>query len=374
MAARHKHIPLGKILGIPVGLDYTWFLIFALLTWTLATNYFPHEFKDWSPVHYWIIGAVTAVMLFVSVLLHELGHSIIAMQYKIKVRRITLFIFGGIAEIDGEPPKASAEFWIAIAGPIVSFSLAGIFYILKFIFGSLQSAFAIFEYLAFINLALAVFNLIPGFPLDGGRVFRAIVWGFTHNLKRATTISATVGRFFAFFFIFLGAMNILAGHVGTGIWIAFIGWFLESAASSQLHQQVLKDHLKGHTAFEAMSRDFAIIPHDTSIQEVMDNHILGIGRRSLIVKENDKFIGLLTLHRIKNIPADKWETTQVTEAMIPDLETKTVSPDYPLWEALIKMDKDGVNQLPLMEDGEIIGILNRESILTYMRSMHEKTV
>ncbi|HED06001.1 MAG TPA: hypothetical protein ENI61_04890, partial [Ignavibacteria bacterium] len=145
---RHKHIPLGKILGIPVGLDYTWFLIFALLAWTLSTNYFPHAFKGWSSMHYWVVGIITSLMLFVSVLLHEIGHSVIAMQYKIKVKRITLFIFGGIAEIEGEPPKAIAEFWIAIAGPIVSFLLAGLFYILKDLSGNFQTAVAIFEYLA----------------------------------------------------------------------------------------------------------------------------------------------------------------------------------------------------------------------------------
>ena len=368
---RSKNIPLGKIYGIPIGLDYTWFLIFALLTWSLAVNYFPHEFKNWSAVQYWLIGAITAVMLFISVLLHELGHSVIAINYKIKVKRINLFIFGGIAEIAGEPPKPSAEFWIAIAGPIVSFMLAGIFYLLKQVFVSIPTIEAIVEYLAFINLILAVFNLIPGFPLDGGRVLRAIVWGFTKNLSRATFISATVGRFLAFFFIFIGAMNMFAGRFGTGLWVAFIGWFLESAATSQLQQQALHDQLQGHTVGEAVSRNFAIVPSDTTIEEVVEDHILGIGRRSLLVKQDEKFIGLLTLHQVKNIPSDKWDTTYVSEAMIPDLETEKVTTDFPMWEALLKMDKDGVNQLPVTENGEIIGLINRESILTFLRSLHE---
>ncbi len=365
---RKKNIPLGKILGIPIGLDYTWFLIFALLSWMLAVSYFPSEFKNWSVPEYWLVGIVTAIMLFVSVLLHELGHSVIAINYKIKVKQITLFLFGGVAEIAGEPPKASAEFWIAIAGPIVSFLLAGIFFAAQILTKSVAPVFALFEYLAYINFALAIFNLIPGFPLDGGRVLRAVVWGYTHNLRKATRISALVGRFFGFLFIFFGALQIFGGNIGGGIWIAFIGWFLESAAMAQLHQQVLEENLSGHTVTEAMNNDYAIIPDDTTIQEVMDNHFLGIGRRSLFVKRNNKFIGMLTLHRIKDINQNQWATTYVTEAMIPHLETQKVDAGSLLWDALLKMDKDGVNQLPVMENEDIVGVLSRESIITFIGS------
>ena len=367
-----KHtIPLGKIIGIPVGLDYTWFLIFVLLTWSLAVNYFPHEFKQWPAAEYWIIGAITSIMLFVSVLLHELGHSVVAIYYKIKVKQITLFLFGGVAEIAGEPPKAIAEFWIAIAGPIVSFLLAGVFYLLKVIFGGVNSLFALFEYLAFINFVLALFNLIPGFPLDGGRVLRAIIWGVSHNLHKATYIAVIVGRFFGFMFIFFGVLQMFGGNMSGGLWIAFIGWFLESAAMSQLHQQYLQDHLTGHTVYEAMSRDYGIVPYDSTLQEVIDNHFLGIGRRSLMVKKDDKFIGMITLHQIKNISQSKWSNTSVSDAMIPDIETEKVDVDFPLWDALLKMDKDGVNQLPVVASEEVIGVLNRESIITFLGSQQE---
>ena len=367
-----KHIiPLGKIIGISIGLDYTWFLIFLLLTWTLATTYFPNEFKNWSTFEYWITGAATSIMLFVSVLLHELGHSIIALHYKIKVKQITLFLFGGVAEIAGEPPKASAEFWIAIAGPVVSLLLAGIFYTLELIFINSILIYALFEYLAYINFVLALFNLIPGFPLDGGRVFRAAVWGYTHDFKRATYVAVIVGRFIGFLFIFAGSLQMFGGDLSNGLWIAFIGWFLESAALSQLQQQYLQDNLNGHIVYEAMTKDFAIVPDDTTIQEVMDNHILGIGRRTLFVKKEANIIGLLTLHRIKNVQQEKWESTLVTEVMIPETETEVVGTNYPLWDALKKMDKSGVNQLPVVEDGRIIGVLNRESIITYIRNANE---
>ncbi len=362
---KKRNIPLGKIFGIPVGLDYTWFLIFALISWSLSTDYFPVEFKGWQQYVYWIVGILTSIMLFVSVLLHELGHSIVALNYKIKVKQISLFIFGGVAEISGEPPKASAEFWIAIAGPLTSFLLAGIFFALQFTVYSFAPVYALFKYLTYINFVLALFNLIPGFPLDGGRIFRAIVWGITKNFHKATNLSVMVGRFFGFAFIFLGTLQAFGGDLSDGIWIAFIGWFLESAANQQLQQQLLQEHLEGHTVFEAMTNNYAIIPDDSTLQEVMDNHILGIGRRSLFVKKEDKFIGMLTLHCIKSFSQSKWPQTPVTEAMIPDLETQKVDASTQLWNALLKMDKDGVNQLPVMENGDIIGVLSRESIITF---------
>src|SRR5512135_3379381 len=187
-------ISLGQVLGIPIGLDYSWFLIFALLTWSLATSYFPAEFKGWPVTQYWIVGAVTVILMFGSVVLHELGHSVVAMRYKIPVRSITLFIFGGVAQIGAEPPSAIAEFWIALAGPATSFALALLFGLLQPLVGVLTPLLALAKYLAYINGSLALFNLIPGFPLDGGRVFRAVVWGATRSLHTATRVAANLGR------------------------------------------------------------------------------------------------------------------------------------------------------------------------------------
>ncbi len=202
-------VSLGKMFGIRIGLDYSWFLIFALLTWLLAVNYYPAEFKDRSPALYWAMGAATAVLLFVSVLLHELGHSVVALRYGVPVRSITLFIFGGVSQIEAEPPNAMGEFLIAVAGPLVSVALGFIFYGLE---SALRSATAplagLTQYLSYINFALAAFNLIPGYPLDGGRVLRAIVWAITNNLRRATLVAANVGRFFGFLFIFVGVWQI----------------------------------------------------------------------------------------------------------------------------------------------------------------------
>jgi Zn-dependent protease len=229
-----QQISLGRILGIPVGLDYSWFLIFALLTALLANSYYPAEFSSWSLPLYWFMGGLTALLFFASVLLHELGHSVVALRYHIRVRSITLHIFGGIAEIGDEPPSAAAEFFVAIAGPLVSFALAGIFFTLQPALASMQPLLGLAEYLAYINLSLALFNLVPGYPLDGGRVFRALVWAATGNMRRATVIAANVGRGFALLFIALGVWQISAGNMGGGLWIAFIGWFLHNEARAAL--------------------------------------------------------------------------------------------------------------------------------------------
>lgn len=368
---KKNFISLGKIKGIPVGLDFSWFLIFVLITWALAFSYFPHQFKNWSLVEYWICAAITSIIFFFSVLLHEFGHSIVALKYNLKVRSISLFIFGGISNISQEPDKASHEFWIAIAGPLVSFALALLFYAIAIIFKTQQQVYAIFDYLALINLMLGLFNLIPGFPLDGGRVLRAIIWAVTKDFKKSTNIASSVGRFFGFLFILVGVFEVFQGGIFNGVWIAFIGWFLESAASSQVQSEKFHEILSNHKVSEAMSSDYGIVREGTTLQEVVDNHFLGIGRRSLIVKEGDKIIGLLTLHRIKEIPREKWNATDVTAAMISATELIKADSNDDLWTALRKMDKDGVNQLPVFEDGEFAGILSRDSLLSFFRNIHE---
>jgi Zn-dependent protease len=270
---RHN-IPLRKILGISIGLDYSWFVIFTLLTWMLATSYYPAEFKDWQPLLYWLVGGATAIVFFASVLLHELGHSVVALRYKIPVHSITLFLFGGVAQIGTEPPSASAEFLIAIAGPLVSLLLALFFQVVQPLVAGLEPLFGLAKYLAYINLALGLFNLIPGYPLDGGRVFRAIVWATTGNMRRATLIAANVGRFFAFLFIFAGVWHVFSGNLGGGLWIAFTGWFLDTAASSQVQQVMSQGLPAGHRVSQAMSTQFAAIPADLTLQESVDEHNL----------------------------------------------------------------------------------------------------
>jgi Zn-dependent protease len=331
---KRQAITLGHILGIPIGLDYSWFLIFGLVTWTLAVGYYPDEFKNWPMAQYWIVGAVTAIMLFVSVLLHELGHSVVSLRYKTPVCRITLFIFGGVAEIGAEPPSARAEFLIAIAGPAVSFALAVFFGLLRPVVAGVAPVLALTKYLTYINGALALFNLVPGFPLDGGRVFRAIVWAVTHNLRRATLIAANLGRGIAYLFIVAGVWQMLSGNFGDGLWIAFIGWFLENAAVAQIQKQMVHDRLAGHSVSQIMNHSYTAIPAETTLQQLVDQHILGKGRRSIVVERGDTAVGLLTLHNIKTIPPPERPTKTAAQAMIPLKDAKSVRRDTELWEAL----------------------------------------
>jgi Zn-dependent protease len=364
-------IPLGRILGIPIGLDLSWFLIFILITWMLAGSYFPGEFKNWPTSQYWLVGALTAILFFVSVLLHELGHSILALHYKISVTSIKLFIFGGIAQIAAQPPNATAEFFIAIAGPLTSFALAVVFGALEALSSGFAPLFAMAKYLAYINATLALFNLIPGFPLDGGRVFRAIVWGLTRDLRRATQLAATIGRGVAFLFILFGVWQIFGGNWANGIWIAFIGWFLENAATGQVQQQRIHDLLAGHTVAQAMNRSCATVSADLTLQELVDRHILGDGQRCLMLTRQEEVIGLLTLHHIREVPRELWPTITAGEVMTPLMKMKRVRPEEGLEQALEEMGADGVNQLPVMNDGQIEGMLSREDIINYLRTLHQ---
>jgi Zn-dependent protease len=366
-----RGISLGRILGIPIQLDYSWFLIFILITWTLAVGYFPAEFKGWPTYEYWTVGLVTSILFFGSVLLHELGHSVIAMRNGIPVSGINLFIFGGVSQIEKEPPSAKIEFVMAIVGPLVSFVLAGIFYGLQLVFTSYAPFLALARYLAYINGLLGLFNLIPGFPLDGGRVFRSIVWGITGNSRRATNIAGTLGRAIGFLFILFGVYEVLGGNFINGIWIGFIGWFLESAAQSEVQQQQIHELLAGHTVSQAMSYNYTAVPPHMTLEQLVDNHVLGNGQRSFVVEEGDRMDGLLTLHDIKELPRTDWPTTTVSQVMVPLEQLKRTEPSAALWDAIEEMNHDDVNQLPVLKDGQILGLLRREDVLGYLRNLRE---
>jgi Zn-dependent protease len=368
--SRHT-IPLGRILGIQIALDYSWFLIFALLTWVLATNYFPAEFKNWPSYLYWVMGAVAAVMLFVSVLLHELGHSAVALRYKVPVPSITLFLFGGVSQIGGEPPSATAEFLIAAAGPLVSLLLAIFFYLIQPLVSGVEPLLGLAKYLAYINLALALFNLIPGYPLDGGRVFRAIMWAITGDMRRSTVIAARTGRFFAFLFIFAGVWQMAGGNFTGGLWIAFIGWFLDNAASAQLQQVTTQGLLAGHTVAQAMSSHCATIPADITLKDLVDEHIFTTGRRCFVVKRGANDVGLMTLQRIKDVPRSEWAATRADQAMLPLDQLKSIDPDAELWTAFEKLDRDGVNQLPVTRNHQVAGMLSRDDVISFLRTLQD---
>ncbi len=366
-----SHIYIGKIFNIPIGVDYSWFLILALITWSLAVSYFPQQYKNWPAAEYWIVGIITAVLFFVCVLLHELSHSVVAMRYHLPVRSITLFIFGGVSEITSEPKSAIAEFWIAFAGPLASFVLAGIFAVLSIVFAGVAPLAALARYLAYINGILGLFNLIPGFPLDGGRVFRSLVWGVSHNFNRSTVIAVNVGRVIAFLFILFGVWQIALGNLFNGIWIAFIGWFLESAANSQLGQQRIQTLLAGHTVAQAMSRSYATIPGNLTLQQIADEHILTSGQRFFVIESAGQPVGLLTIASLNKVPRSEWATTTARQAMTSIEQFHTLRTDEGLADALHEMNEDKVNQLPVMSDGRLEGVLSQENVIGFLRTLQE---
>ncbi len=369
---RRGTIPLGRLFGIPIGLDYSWFLIFGLLTWSLASNYYPARYADWPAVQYWGLGALTAVLLFASVLLHELGHALVARGFKIPVRRIRLMIFGGVAEMGDESPDARAEFTVAVAGPLVSVLVglaAGAGWLVLRAAGLFEPLVALLGYLALINVLLAGFNMIPGFPLDGGRVLRAIVWGATRSMRRATLIAGNIGRVIGFGFIGLGLLQMFTGGLVNGIWMAFIGMFLQGAASAEMRGQAVRESLSGRTVAQVMSRGLAALPSTLTLQQLIDAHILGGGQRAFAVVDGGRVLGLLTINEVRQVPAAERLYTTLAEAMVPVDDLKTVQPDTALWTALKRMEIEELGHLPVVEDGRLQGVLRREDVFSFLRTL-----
>jgi len=360
----------ARILGIPIGAHSSWFIVFALVTWSLAANYFPAVQPDWSPALAWLLGLVTSLVFFASVLTHELGHAVIALREGVPVKRITLFIFGGIAQVDREPPSAGAELRIAIAGPITSLGLGALFGVVAWVATS-----PIIEtparYLSLINVLLGVFNLVPGFPLDGGRVLRAILWWRSGDFRRASAAASFSGKAVAFVFVLWGVQQIFSGNLLGGIWIAFIGWFLQNAAEATQQQAVLKDVLGGVRARDVMSRDPPTVPRWLPLTRLVHEKILSSGRRCFIVADEAGTSGIVTLHQVKTVARDRWPFVTVADVMLPIEEVVSASPDEEVLLLLQRMDERNIHQLPVLEDGQLIGLITREHLLRFIRTRAE---
>jgi Zn-dependent protease len=364
-------IKLGTIWGIPIGLHISWFLIFGLISWSLAVGYFPNEYPQLSGTTNWALGVITSLLFFGSVLAHELGHSFIALRNKIPVKGITLFIFGGVAQIGQEPKSPGAEFRIAVAGPIVSLGLAGLFGGLWLLDQTVPFLAAPSLYLARINLILAIFNMIPGFPLDGGRVLRALVWRWTNSFRRATQVASFSGQIVAFGFIGFGVFGMLSGNFMNGLWLVFIGWFLQNAAASAYAQLNVTETLRGVTVGQAMTRECAEIPGLTPLSQLVEERILTGGQRCFVVTDQDHLRGILTLRDISAIPQQKWRFTTAEQAMMPSNRLASVNPNTDLLEALQLMDNSNIAQVPVLVDDRLVGMLSREQILRYLRLRSE---
>lgn len=361
-------IKIGRIIGIPIELHISWFLIFGLLTWSLATGYFPIEYPSLSGVSYWVIGLVTSLLFFSSVLAHELGHSVIAIRNQVPVKRINLFIFGGIAQIEREPTSAGVEFRIAIAGPLVSFSLAIIFGGLWLLDQAIPFLAAPSAYLARINLILLLFNMIPGFPLDGGRVFRAIVWQFTGSYLQSTKIASFVGQLIGYGFIGLGVFFMFTGQSMNGLWMAFIGWFLQGAASSGFRHARMQQSLGDIKVSQIMQRDFQRVSSLVPISHLVEEYFVPSGQEAVLIEDSDIQRGIITLQEIASIPQRLWRFTTADRAMIPLDQLSYIDPNIDLFSAMNKMNSAGLKQVAVAEGGRLIGLLSRDGILKYLRT------
>ncbi len=362
---------LGYIWGIPIGLHASWFLIFALLTWSLSTGYFPNEYPQLSTITHTLLGVVTSVLFFASVLAHELGHAFVALRSKIPVKGITLFIFGGVAQIGQEPQSPGVEFRIAIAGPLVSLGLSGLFGVLFLLDQAIPFLAAPSLYLMRINLILALFNMVPGFPLDGGRVLRAIVWRLTGSFQRATQVATFSGQVVAFGFIGFGIFTIFNGEFFNGLWLVFIGWFLQNAAASTYAQANIQQHLRGITVGQVMTRDCARVGSLVPISTLVEERVLTGGERCFFVADNGHLEGMLTLKDISKVPQPSWRFTTTRQAMVPTNRLAAVTPETELMTALQTMDNADVAQIPVLEQGELVGVLSREQVVRYLRSRAE---
>jgi Zn-dependent protease len=367
-------IRIGRILGIPIYLDFSWILIFGLITLSLAQQ-FTKQFSQWSTAEHWGVGIVTSLLFFASVVFHELAHSVVAQHYKIKVLSITLFLFGGLARIGREPTKAIQEFNIAIAGPLASGFLAGLFYALKVVFPGQVMLVAAANQLMFTNGMLALFNLLPGFPLDGGRVFRAMVWGATKDFAKATRVAGMSGKLIAYAMIIYGVWMVVVHSSWDYIWLAFVGWFLLSAAQASMSQLTIRETLTGLCAGDVMSHEVPSIPGNMSLEEY-SGEVLRTGRRIHIVTMDDRLVGLMNVAALNRVPRDEWGMNSVHAAMVPREKILWASPEEPLQRLLERLIAADVNQMPVVSHGEdgaahIIGMVTREAILRVIQTRSE---
>jgi Zn-dependent protease len=355
---------IGAIMGIPIRVHFSWLIIFGLLTWLLSSRYFPQVTPDLPFVSYWLNGVLAALLLFASVAFHELSHSYVARKYKLTIESITLFIFGGVAQLKGDPPHPRAEFWIAIAGPFSSFLLAAFFFALTM--ATAGGAKALFAYLAQINLMLAVFNLIPGFPMDGGRVLRSVFWGRKKDYFYATHKASGIGRGIALFFIFFGLFSIFTGGPG-GLWLMLVGWFLYSAAQASYQQASLQETLSGVKVEDIMVREMKTMEPSIPIEKAVDDYFLRTGYGGFPVVDDGRFLGILTLREVKDVPREDWGRVKVSEVFVLHDKRWEVSPETDAMKALELMIKEDKGRIVVTKGDKIIGLITRNGIARYVQ-------
>jgi Zn-dependent protease/CBS domain-containing protein len=363
-----KRMQLFKLLGFEVKIDASWLVIAVLVTWSLAKGAFPYWYPNLTPEAYWIMGVVGALGLFVSIVAHEFCHSLVARKFGMPMKGITLFIFGGVAEMGDEPPTAKAEFTMAIVGPLSSLVIAGVFYLIYR--GGMHAGWpvpvnAVNGYLAYINAILAGFNLLPAFPLDGGRVLRSILWGAKDNLRWATRVSSTIGTAFGLGLIFLGVVQFIGGNVIGGVWMFLIGLFLRNAAQTSYQQLLVRKALEGEPVRRFMNADPVTVQDSLTVAKLVDDYVYKYHYKMFPVMSGDKLVGCITTRQIKDIPREAWDRETIREAASPCSEDNTIPPSTDAVKALAMMTQSGVSRLLVVDRGRLVGLVTLKDLLDF---------
>ena len=366
---------LLRVFGIDILVHWSWLVIFVLLTWWLSQGFFKDQYGDWTAGQRWAAAVVSALTFFASILLHELAHSLVAKREGLSVKSITLFIFGGVSALGSEPETPGQEFRVAIVGPIVSFILAGAFGIVALVahlsdVGGSPPA-AVVLYLAIVNGAVGVFNMLPGYPLDGGRVLRAALWARGRNLLTATRRASLAGTFLAFGLIAFGVFSILTGNFIGGAWFIVIGWFLRNVSEASYQQQLYRNTLEGTKVGQLINRSFNSASPDINLNTLVQEYMLARSQRSVPIVVGMELLGLVTMRDLKRVPRDEWETTSVFRAMTPREKLHHVDAEEEITRALEIMAKENVNQLPVLEFGRFVGFVTRADVMRLMQVRSE---
>ena len=372
-------IKLGRVFGIEIGLHYSWFLIAFLIVLSVAGE-FTAAHKGWSQTLIWSLSIVTALLFFVSLLLHELAHSLVAKSRNLPVRAITLFALGGVSQIERNPEDARTEFWMAIVGPITSCTIGCLCLGAALLCGWTPGTsggtpvVAMLVWLGYINVGLGVFNLIPGYPLDGGRVLRAAIWWKTGNADQSTRLAARIGEGVGFAFIAFGIMRVFGGAGFNGLWIAFVGWFLTQAAAESYREVEVAPFLAREHVSDLMSNDCSTVDGHLDIQHFVDDEMLRSGKRCFLVEEDGALAGLITPHEIKHVERSRWPSTRLNSIMVPVARLHSVTPETSLKDALDQMATNDLNQLPVLANGRLRGMISRSQVLQLFQTRAELQV
>ncbi len=362
-------IRMGRILGFEIRLDYSWFVILFLVLWSFSAGVFPAQVPGLSAGAYFAMGAIGAILFFVSLLAHELSHSVVARRKGIEVEGITLFLFGGVARTRAEAKSPGDEFWIAIVGPLMSLAIGAVLLALAVAgaaTGTHPAIIAVLQYIALLNIVLAVFNMLPGFPLDGGRVLRSIVWKITGDMRRATKVASGGGQWIGYLLIAFGVWQVLGGNVVGGLWLGFIGWFLRNAAVMGLRQHVLHEALEEATARQILTPVPETVPPDITLEELTDRHFMRRRFVAFPVAVDGTPLGLITLHQVKDVPRADWPIRTARDAMTPVGDAIVVAPDDPLTRVMEKLRSSPARRLLVVRNGELEGIITASDIASWI--------